>query len=209
MKEFSVWMSVVDFIPVILFAAASVILQRELYNKMSKGAFALFAAGTVDVIVAGGAKALYKLLYALSVCDFERLDAMFFPLQSVGFLLAGLGVAAMLFFRQSEKGTPAAAVSPAVFSGTFIFVGLMVAGLGMICAGLSVLSCKLKKKSTIALFVLSFVCSLCMGYLSTKNFDKAYMNWIAECVNIVGEASLLIGVVILKKNGLLKLKLEN
>ena len=42
MKEFSVPMALVDFVPVIFFAIASVMLQRELYNKMSKGAFALF-----------------------------------------------------------------------------------------------------------------------------------------------------------------------
>ena len=48
MKEFSVLMALVDFLPVALFAAASVILQRELHAKMSKGAFALFAAGTIE-----------------------------------------------------------------------------------------------------------------------------------------------------------------
>ena len=51
MKEYSVLMALVDFIPVFAFAAAAVILQRALYNKMSKGAFALFAAGTIDVIL--------------------------------------------------------------------------------------------------------------------------------------------------------------
>ena len=58
MKEFSVSMALVDFIPVILFTIASVILMRDLYNKMSKGAFALFAAGTIDVTCAGALKAL-------------------------------------------------------------------------------------------------------------------------------------------------------
>ena len=57
MKEYSVAMALVDFIPVILFAAGAVILQRGLYSKMSKGAFALFAAGTIDVIFAGALKA--------------------------------------------------------------------------------------------------------------------------------------------------------
>lgn len=64
MKEFSVLMALADFIPVVLFCAAAVILIRDMYNKMSKGAFALFAAGTIDVICAGSLKAIYKLLYA-------------------------------------------------------------------------------------------------------------------------------------------------
>ena len=40
MKDFSVTMALVDYIPVIFFAVAAVILMRDLYNKMSKGAFA-------------------------------------------------------------------------------------------------------------------------------------------------------------------------
>ena len=49
MKDFSVAMALVDYIPVIFFGAASVILMRDLYNKMSKGAFALFSAGAINI----------------------------------------------------------------------------------------------------------------------------------------------------------------
>ena len=76
-------------------------------------------------------------------------------MQSIGFLLAGLGMIAMLCYKQ-EKKTAAFAVAPAVYSGTFLFVGLMVAGLGCMDAGLCYLAAKLKKKSAIVLFVLSF-----------------------------------------------------
>ena len=99
MKDFSVAMALVDCIPVILFCAGAVLLQRDLYNKMSKGAFALFSAGTINIIMAGALKAVYKLLYAVGVCDFEPLNAMFFPVQSIGFLLAGIGIIAMICFK--------------------------------------------------------------------------------------------------------------
>ena len=206
MKEFSVSMAVVDFLPVILFAAASVLLQRDLYNKMSKGAFALFAAGTIDVICAGALKALYKLLYALGACDFEPLNAMFFPVQSIGFLLAGIGLVAMLTHRQEENAAFAAA--PALYRGTAVFVGCMVLGLGMMDAVLCVLSKKLKKPFPIALFTVSYICCLGMGYLSTKSFDKSSMNWIAECVNIAGEGLFLLGASLLHQNGLKELRLN-
>ena len=100
MKDFSVSMAIVDYIPVILFATAAVLLMRDLYNKMSKGAFALFAAGVIDIVCAGALKATYKLLYASGVCDFEPLNEMFFPVQSIGFLLAGIGIIAMLCHKQ-------------------------------------------------------------------------------------------------------------
>ena len=59
MNDFSVAMALVDYIPVLFFAVAGVILMRDLYSKMSKGAFALFAAGVIDVTIAGALKATW------------------------------------------------------------------------------------------------------------------------------------------------------
>lgn len=202
MNEFSVAMALVDYIPVALFAAAAVLLQRDLYNKMSKGAFALFAAGTINVFCAGLLKATWKLLYAAGVCDFRALDEMFFPVQSIGFLLAGLGVLAMVCFRQKEERVYTAAAAPAVFSGTFLFVGLMVAGLGCMNGGLAAVAVKMKKPAAVVLFIITFVCCMGMGYLSSQDFAKASMNWIAEGINVVGQGALLTGALMLHKAGL-------
>ena len=206
MNDFSVSMALVDYIPVIFFAIASVILLRDLYNKMSKGAFALFSAGLIDVVIAGALKATWKLLYAIGACDFAALDAMFFPVQSIGFLLAGIGILAMLVHKQSKSALMA--VAPPVFSGTFVFVGLMVAGLGIMDVALCILAKKLKKPYLIFIFALSFICSLCMGYLSSQDFAQASMNWIAEGVNVVGQGTLLVGAYLLHKNGLAELKIR-
>ena len=203
MNDFSISMALVDYIPVAFFAIAAIILLRDLYDKMSKGAYALFSAGAIDVAIAGALKATWKLLYAAGACNFEALDAMFFPVQSIGFLLAGIGILAMLVHKSSQKALMA--VAPPVFSGTFVFVGLMVLGLGIMDAVLCVLSAKLKKPWLIAVFAFSFVCSLCMGYLSSQDFAKSAMNWIAEGVNVVGQGSLLAGVWMLHKAGLAEL----
>lgn len=202
--DFTIEMALVDYIPVICFAIGAVILMRDLYNKMSKGAFALFSAGTIMITLAGALKATWKLLYAAGVCDFEALNNMFFPTQSIGFLLAGIGILAMLVYNQGE--TKLRSVPP-VFSGTFVFVGLMVAGLGVMDTVLCILAVKLKKPWLIAIFVLSFVCSLGMGYLSSKDFTEAAMNWIAEGVNVVGQGSFLAGAYLLHKNGLADLEI--
>ena len=199
-------MALVDFIPVICFAIASLILLLDLYNKMSAVSFALFSAGVIDVTVAGALKATWKLLYAAGVCDFSALNAMFFPVQSIGFLLAG--VALLLMIVKKKKGEGLLAVAPPLFSGTFVFVGLMVAGLGIMDAVLCILSAKAKKPYLIALFALSFVCSLCMGYLSSQDFAEAAMNWIAEGVNVVGQGTLLAGAYLLHRSGLSELQLH-
>ena len=205
--EFSVPMALVDYIPVICFAIAAVMLIKMLHNKMNALSFALFSAGTIDIVCAGALKATYKLLYAANVCDFQPLNAMFFPVQSIGFLLAGVGILLMICQKQG-KGALLSAAAPAVYKGTFIFVGLMVAGLGVMDTVLCILCAKLKKKWLIAVFVLSFVCSLAMGYLSSKDFAQAAMNWIAEAINIIGQGSLLFGVCMLKKAGLAELALN-
>ena len=201
MKDFSVAMALVDYIPVLFFGYAAASLQRDLYHKMSKGAFALFASGTINVFAAGALKATYKLLYAANICDFEPLNSMFFPVQSIGFLLAGGGMIWMFVHRPDKKVTLLSAV-PVLWKGTFIFVGLMVAGLAGMDAALCYFAVKLKKPAITLLFVLSFVCSLGMGYLSSKDFAQASMNWIAEGVNVVGQGTLLLGALMLHKAGL-------
>ena len=202
MNDFSISMALVDFIPVILFTVAASILLRDLYAAMNKGTFALFSAGVIDVAIAGALKATWKLLYAAGICNFEALDHMFFPVQSIGFLLAGVGILLALCKKQHKAALMAAA--PPVFSGTFVFVGLMVAGLGIMDTVLCILSVKLKRPYLIAIFAFSFVCSLCMGYLSSQDFAQASMNWIAEGVNVAGQGTLLLGVILLHKGGLAK-----
>ena len=196
---YSVPMALVDFVPVILFGIAAVIMQRDFYEKMSKGVFALFAAGTIDVFMAGFLKALYKLLFALGVCDFQPLTQMFFPVQAIGFLLAGIAATRML--AESRKGTKLMAAAPP-FAGTFIFVTLMVLGLGAMDLSLARIARRMKKGLALALFVASFVLCLMMGYLSSKDFTQSYMNWAAELVNLLGQGSLLWGVMILHRAGL-------
>ncbi len=181
----SVPMALVDYIPDILFLIAAVTLQRGLYYRMSKGAFAVFSAGTIMIFCAGLFKATWKLLLSLGICDFERLSQCFFPMQSVGFLLAGAGIIAMVYFKQKSSEKMYAAAAP-VFSGTFIFVGLMVLGALGLCGGLAVESKRRNKTRSMIFFLLTFIFMLMMGYLSSKDFEKASMNWIAECVNVIG-----------------------
>ena len=184
-------MAVVDYIPVILFIISAIMIQRGLYDQMSKGAFALLSGGTIMVIAAGLMKATWKLLYALGVCDFERLNQCFFPMQSVGFLLAGIGVIALLYFPQ-KKESLAAVGAPAVFSGTMVFVVMMVLGCLGYCGGLALYARRLKQRKATFLFMIAFICMLMMGYLSSRDFTKDSMNWIAEGVNVVGQLILLL-----------------
>ena len=198
MHDFTVLMGLTDFVPVALFAVAAVLMQRDLYSKMPKYAFACLAAGSVDAFLAGFLKALWKLLYALGVCDFHVLNTMFLPTQSLGLLLTGLGL--VLLLTQRKKA--ALAVAPPLFTGTFVFVGMMVLGLGAICASLSVLAVKMKKKGLIPVFILCFFCYMGMGYLASRDGSSAAMNWIEQGVNSLGQLLLFSGVLSLHRAGL-------
>ena len=197
MNNFSVPMAIVDFIPVVLFFISAVILQRDLYNKMSKGSFALLAAGSIMVLLAGFYKAAWKALYALGVCDFAALNTSFFPMQAPGFLLVFLGLLSM------GNGTKTYAVAaPAVYSSNLIFIIGQVVGLGGTQLLLRFKAAKMNKKNAIICFIVSFVFMLAMGYLGSKFDNSSSMNWIAQATNIVSQAALLVGVLIMHKGGL-------
>lgn len=195
----SIPMALVDFIPVALFLVGAIILQRDLYPYMSKGAFALFSAGTVVVFAAGTFKAIWKLLYAFGACDFERLNQSFFPMQTLGFMLAGVGVVALLLHPQGE-GQKDLSVVPPVFSGTMLFVGFMVLGVIMLDGGLAVIAAKRKKYWLIPFFAVALVAALAMGYLSSRDSASPLVNWIAEIVNSLGQACFLVGAWMLHKD---------
>ena len=200
-------MALVDYIPVCCFLIASIVLQRTLYAEMSKGAFALFAAGTIMVFVAGFFKATWKLLFAAGTCDFQALNQSFFPMQSTGFLLAGLGCVALAFFRQQADGSQSAlagAAAPAAFKGTFVFVAAMVAGVALMDFSLAKIARRRGAALAATLFVVSFVFALGMGYLSSKDFANPAMNWIAEGVNVCGQAIFLVASIILARKGAAK-----
>ena len=199
----SLALAIVDYVPVIMFLCTAVILQRGLYRSMSKGAFALFSAGTILVVVAGVFKATWKLLYCAGICDFERLNHSFMPMQGTGFLLAAIAIVAMFFARQDSRDEPLYALAaPAVYSGTMIFVAFMCLGIITIGTGLSVIAAKLKKKGLIPLFIIAIAGMLGMGYLSSKDFSSSAVNWIAEGVNIVAQGALLIGSAELSRAGM-------
>ena len=93
-------------------------------------------------------------------------------------------------------------VAPAAYTSSMPFIMMMVLGLGGLCAGLSVLAAKMKKKGLIALFVLSFVCAMGMGYMSSQDSSLAWVNWAEQSINTVSQLCLMIGVILLSKAGL-------
>ncbi len=209
MNGITVPMAIVDFIPVVLFFIAAVILQRDLYNKMVKGAYSLLAAGSIMVLLGGFYKALWKALYALKVCDFVALDQAFFPLQGPGFILICMALAFVNLgsVKKSSSSMTARSSVPILgivlpYTSNIIFIIMQVIGYGGICFFLARIAKKMKVRSAVVLFILAFVFVLAMGYLGAKFDDSSSMHWIAQLTNIIGQGSLFLGVYKLHKAGL-------
>ena len=196
MYNFTIPMALMDFVPVAFFAVTAVLLLGDLYNKMSKGVYALFAAGSVNVFMAGFCKALWKLLYAAGICDFVALEEMFMPVNSLGLLFVGLSLIGMLCFKRKSVTL---SVAPVALTSSLPFIAMMVVGLGGMCASLSIVSAKMKKGKVMILFILSFVCAMGMGYLSSRDSTLAWVNWAEQSINCVSQGCLMLGTIILHK----------
>ena len=199
MYNFTVPMALMDFVPVAFFAVTAVLLLKDLHNKMSKGAYSLLAAGSIQVFTAGFFKALWKLLYAANICDFKALEEMFLPVNSLGLLLVGVALVMMVC---GKKKVAAMAVAPMPFTSGLPFIMMMVLGLGGLCAGLSVVAVKMKKGWVMVLFILSFVAAMAMGYMSSQDSTQAWVNWAEQSINTVSQLALMAGTILLHKSDL-------
>ena len=207
MKEYSIPMAVFDLMPVVFFIAGTMTIAGDLKHKMTLPSRILFVGGSWIVGAAGLLKALYKLIYSLGLGDFAWMSGQFFYNQALGFLLAGIGltIAVTQLDKTKADGSGSGKAYSIVPIPIMALVGIMVAGLAALDASLCFLAAKLKKRNALVLFIFSFFMCLGMGYLSSRNFEKASMNWIAEGVNAVGQLAFLAGCRILHGAGLDKL----
>lgn len=192
----TVTMALVDCVPVALFMVAAVILQRDLYDQLPKGAYSLVAAGSIMAFLGGFMKALWKILYATGVCDYVLLDHALFTLQGPGFLLFFLGLTGL--FWKGEKNAASALVGAPVATTTSIpFIVMQVVGLGGAQVLLAVEGARRGRRLVPVAFALAFVFMLGMGYLGAKFDDSSSMHWVAQLTNTLSMACFLWGTLML------------
>lgn len=216
-EDYSLIMGLVDLLPVILFALAGCIIIKEMFNKLRKPFAVMVCSGVTLSLTAGLFKAIWKILLSLNVCDFYPFNIMFMPTQSLGFVLMGVGLLSLLFPIKKAKeekvnmivlplllailaGTPATQVD-----GNIAFIAMLIIGEAMIATSLSYLAVKNKKWLCLILFIVSFIGLMIMGAMkplsSKMSLSVTAANWIEQSVNIVAQASLLVGCFLLNKKG--------
>ena len=183
-------MALMDFVPVLLFGAAWLILYKDLKNKLDLCSGVLLPLGACLVFLAGLLTAVWKMQNAVGAAPVELFNKMMFPTQSVGFLLMAVGMLALMYGKRKSAR-----------SLTMVWVMLTVLGNLGASAGLVWIASKVKK-AAVPLFIVAFVCSMMMGYLSSRDFAQASMHWIAQSVNTLGQGLLLVGTLMVHKAGL-------
>ena len=183
-------MALMDFVPVLLFGADWLILYKDLKNKLDLCSGVLLPLGAALVFLAGFLKATWKMQNAVGAAPVELFNKMMFPTQSVGFLLMAVGMLALMYGKRKSAR-----------SLTMVWVMLTVLGNLGASAGLVWIASKVKK-AAVPLFIVAFVCSMMMGYLSSRDFAQASMHWIAQSVNTLGQGLLLGGALMVRKAGL-------
>ena len=124
---------------------------------------------------------------------------MFMPVNSLGLLFVGLSLVGMLCWK---KKSGMLSVAPPVFASSMPFIMMMVLGLGGMCAALCILSAKMKKGLVMILFILSFVCAMAMGYMSSQDSTQSWVNWVEQSINTVSQLCLMLGVIALHRAGM-------
>lgn len=216
-ENYSILMAFVDLIPVVLFFLAGMILIKDMYNKLVKGNYALLTTGIVMVFTAGLLKAIWKMLVAANICDWVALNKSFFPMQGFGFMFYGLALVGILYSKKMmEKGQKACSFIPVFllipvlsevveFTNVMPFVVLQIIGDTIALGMLFYMALKMKNIKAMILLPISFVTMLAMGYLSSqfKSTNPVdIMNWVAEIVNTISQATLLAAIWIMHKHGL-------
>ena len=186
MKEYSIPMAVFDLLPVVFFIAGTMTIAGDMKQKMTLPSRILFVGGSWIVGAAGLLKALYKLAYSTGLGDPAWMSRQFFYNQAFGFLLAGVGLTLAVTRLDSRAGGSTGGGSDSGGSGSdsdgvgsgssgsgklysivpipvMALVGIMVAGLAALDASLCFLAAKLKKRSALVLFIVSFFLCLGMG----------------------------------------------
>lgn len=209
---FSVPMALLDFIPVALFFFGSLRIGKDLSKRMNTADKLVYYWGFLYITGAGTTKALHKLIYAVSGKNIVWMKGQFFVNQSLGFLL--MGIALLYSLRLTSKSAAADGQESEESGKEYVIIPngalvcMIIVGMCAVYSSLCKYASKLKCTKAIVMLVISFFLYLGMGYLSSKDFDSAKMNWIAQCLNTSAQALYLLGALMLHEAGLGKLKNE-
>lgn len=215
---FTVSLALADFIPVVLYIIAMLIVTKAMKPHMPAVLNTVLRISTVTVFVTGIIKASAKLLdvtgNGISALD-SILDKYYFPSLVTLYFIAGVSVLISLTERSQKKiKTPVKVIIYSLLAVVFLktaagfadtgkntmtFVMIMMIGNLLFWGCLSFFSFRNRIPAAGVLFIVTFVFLMYMGYMNTKDFSDAKTHWMAESVNITAQIFMVIASVIFGK----------
>ena len=118
MEGFTLWLALVDAIPVLSFGISMVIIAGKFQSPV-------FMVGAALSVLAGASKVAWKLVLGIAKKDLRWLNKPFVPMQASGFLL--MVISFILGFKRISWSGVLAAVTglPCI-----VFFGLWILGMG-------------------------------------------------------------------------------
>lgn len=224
MNGITLWMAFVDAIPVVVFLFAALTIMKDFGEDVKEkglSGYMLFSSGALMLFAGAILKVAWKTMYALNICDYTTFSESFFPMQTLGFCMAGMGImdyickdrkkatiikvvygaimfAICTFFIMAFSGAAKEGWTP---TGTEVFVyeshmpfllGTFV-GFMTLQISLMVLAVKRKKKLLIIAFAFSMFFMIVEAFAGSMFDGSSIMHWIAQYIHLFAEIGLLIG----------------
>ena len=191
-EAYSLWLSLLDFVPNLAFLVGAYYLVRWVWLTGSRLTVVAMLAGSSLVLLGGTSKALWKLLYTIGTGDFWLLGELQFMLLAPGFLAMLMSV--VLVLRQERERWKAGLVAIAAWKipllATMTLSSLGLQGI------LSYIAFRRKARLAAAMYMVAILCMLSMAGLAGGDQSVA-RQWVEEGINSLGQTAFALGSYLL------------
>ncbi len=193
MDEVTIFLALMDYLPVIFFGVGALYLLRIGYVYLTRGFYTALAGGAILCFTGGLYKATSKLMEASFDYCLLALQSSQFIMLAPGFVL--LFVASLGLVRRN-KTKVALAAAPGMELWKIPFIAIMSLANIAFLVVMAIFSFKNRLRSPAVLYLLSILTLLFMSYLSTQPMTTK-IQWIAQGVNSMVQLLAMAGHYIL------------
>ena len=199
MKEtYPLALALFDFVPVIFFLIGAIYLTHIATRMCGMCCRRLAIMGSLLIFLGGFLKALWKLLVATGVGDFQLMGEVQFVLVAPGFallLIVVIGMARGEVKQANGKDTLIPAI--AIWKIPLLIV-MTLASMGVMGI-LTYISFHHKVKIAAAGFIVAFLCLVGMGAMASGE-QTLTRQWVEQSINSLGQLGFMIGTIFLYLN---------
>ena len=199
MKEtYPLTLALFDFVPVIFFLIGAIYLVRIATRMCGALCRRLAIMGSLLIFLGGFLKALWKLLVATGLGDFQLMSEIQFALVAPGFALL-LIVVIRMARGEGKQAKGKDTLIPAIAAWKIPFLIVMTLASMGVMGILTIIAFRYKVKFAAAGFIVAFLCLVGMGSMASGQQTLA-RQWTEQSINSLGQLGFMIGTIFLFLN---------